>query len=584
MPDNPSSFEDEFMKSNHLSVASESIPNESQRQSPTRLRVGTSKTDDIYRQKRQTKHIISQNEVFLQPKFFDNQNFDAQSYLNDVLQDLSEDEFVSLYNKLLRIHMGVRKNLEKNFYKNLNEYVFISGEVESMTSDFKKFQSLLKTLETDIEGLNLVDHTHDPSDESIKQTVQRLRSSIEGLDEAFWEAPQRQLICEQYNWMLINIDNQRPKLLVNMLLFNDRLLVTTSHMKEVDFPAKQQVLYNWNLTEISISSIETYGPAGAEMLQKEKEVSLYKLSINHNNKTTLLAVHNSEERDYMVRQARHHQLQELENWSRKHDEDLEFSRELEYHTKSEQADMCSYTSFQVLCKNLDTQDILQAYAKQRNMVKEISMQFDHLDIQISLQEFTDAIRNLALIQNKLERGNLNELFAEFFADKLHNRKRKVTEILLHQLGFKGISLSHGKEIVRYLRSLGHEKEGQGVFMKSRTLLIKEKCLNVQLEKDTPNFIDACAFIVFRCLAQTTSSYLQLFELKKLDPAYRNWIFQQIEALVDLIENQYKHLAHDRSYTDAVSKIMTYNTELKEAKIDAMPILQRLFDVHSKDLK
>ncbi|EPY50912.1 exocyst complex subunit Exo84 [Schizosaccharomyces cryophilus OY26] len=565
---------DELSKLKYLNIAADEASEE--RLSPTRLRVGTSKTDDIYRQKRQTKHIMSKNEVFLNPKYFDNEDYDPQTYLNDILHDATEEEFVSLYNKLLRIHMGVRKNLEKNFYKNLNEYVFISSEVNNLSQDLDRFKSLLGVLEENIEGLNLVELSQNTSDDNLKRSMRRLENTIDGVNRNFWKSPNRSLITKQDRWTLINTRNQRVRLIVNLYLFNDCILVTSSHSLDKEKRIKEQTLYQWNLIDFTILPIETPEQADDDAISNlEKDSNLSYASVLCDRSIFVLGNSNLEERDFFIRQSRQYQSQQLLEHAQKRVGDTQLRMELEHFVRSEQASLSSYTSFQLLCKTIDSPLLLQSYALRREVLLNLFEQFNQLDNFISLRQYSDAIRILNLLRNRLQSERIQQLLTDFLLDKLEYKTERLKELFLHQIGFPGISVTQGKQLVRYLRSIGFENDARKQFFDSREEQLKQKYYNVQWEKDISNLVTTSSFIAFRYLAHITRLYTQMFEVKKPDSLYRNWLYRQIESLVFFIENQYKGFPRDKSYAETVSKVMMYSTELKNMKLEITPILQRL---------
>ncbi|WBW70676.1 exocyst complex subunit Exo84 [Schizosaccharomyces osmophilus] len=565
---------DELSKLKYLNITADETSED--RLSPTRLRVGTSKTDDIYRQKRQTKHIMSKNEVFLNPKYFDNEDYDPQTYLNDILHDATEEEFVSLYNKLLRIHMGVRKNLEKNFYKNLNEYVFISSEVNNLSQELGRYKSLLGVLEENIERLSLVELSQHPSDENLKRSMRRLETVIDGCNEEFWKSPNRSLITKQGRWTLINPRNQRVRLIANLYLFNDCILLTSSHSLDKEKKIKEQTLYQWNLIDSTISPIETTEQVDDDAISNlDKDTNLSYVTVMCNKNVFVLGNSNLEERDFFIRQTRQYQAQQLLEHTQKRVDDTQLKLELEHFIKEEQANLSSYTSFQLLCKTIDSPLLLQSYAFKREILQDLFEQFNQLDNFISLRRYSDAIHILNLLRNRLQRERIQQLLSDFLMDKLEYKTEELKELFLHQIGFPGIGVTQGKQLVKYLRSIGFENDARKEFFKSREKQLKQKYYNVQWEKDISNLVTTSSFIVFRYMAHITRLYTQMFEIKKPDSLYRNWLYCQVENLVFFIENQYKGYPRDKSYAEAISKITTYTTELKNMKLDISPILQRL---------
>ncbi|EPX74790.1 exocyst complex subunit Exo84 [Schizosaccharomyces octosporus yFS286] len=565
---------DELSKLKYLNVTADETSED--RLSPTRLRVGTSKTDDIYRQKRQTKHIMSKNEVFLNPKYFDNESYDPQTYLNDILHDATEEEFVSLYNKLLRIHMGVRKNLEKNFYKNLNEYVFISSEVNNLSQELGRFNSVLGVLEENIERLNLVELSQHPSDDNLKRSMRRLENTIDGTNEDFWKNTSRSLITKQGRWTLINPKNQRVRLVVNLYLFNDCILVTSSHPLDKENKIKEQTLYQWNLIDSTISPIETTGRVDDDATSNlDKEMNISYATVMCNRSIYVLGNSNLEERDFFIRQTRQYQAQQLLEHTQKSEDDTQLKLELENFVKCEQTHLSSYASFQLLCKTIDSPSLLQSYAFEREVCQELFEQFNHLDNYISLRQYPDAIRTLSVLRNRLQRERIQQLLLDFLMDKLEYKTGELKGLFLHKLGFPGIGVTQGKQLIKYLRSIGFENDARKQFFYSRENQLKQKYYNVQWEKDISSLVTTSAFIVFRYMAHITRLYTLMFEIRKPDPPYRNWLYCQVENLVFFIENQYKGYPRDKSYDEAISKITTYTTELKSMKLDITPILQRL---------
>ena len=382
-----------------------------------------------------------------------------------VLADASDQDIRDFEASLHKIKNRASVDLQLNVYQNRTQFIKISKEAEKLKGEMRTLRGLMSDLTTTLGqasmSSSLVPESRTPAYENSatrarKQAnrssvaiqenlwmthLQSLWKSVEGSQKFLPAIPGRHIILESSNWVELDAATWKAKRRVHLFLLNDHLMVAIKKRTRLDpnaptnspgaqkAPDKRVAERCWPVQDVDVvdlalaenSSSRTNGASDRSGMSDAISIRYGQQSFtyrcdrsNHGDKANLLLAFRRAADELRKNQ----QVDAQENSNKgKEISDYLATRD---PAISEKTDLLRSMSIAKDRPEL----LIDVDGKQKNL-RWLEGQIDELDIEIALQRFEDAVKNVERLR-KLAKGIKGNLVAQDLINvKLNERASKL---------------------------------------------------------------------------------------------------------------------------------------------------------------
>lgn len=482
--------------------------------------------------------------------------FDVETYVRNMLQKLpNEDAVQQLHLNLADSKDSVSQELQRNVYRNYNEFVVISKEITKLEGDMIAVRRVLLELKEVREnfGTYVIDDLVIPkeeeedepkADEAFRLKVRSEKEAedrqvamkgfyrdIDGLSKALPELSNRELIHDGSPLRIwdINPNTYKQKDLVFIHVLSDAVVVTT--WKKNMISGKNRLVLDrvFPINEIGfIDMKDSPEMMSAFKILKGSETFLYRAETLQEKRTLLLVI--TKITNEIVAKKK------LE---------LNLSKSPTSAVSPYAASPYSNTATSPLITKVGTKKLYQDGLSDTDYrwLLELS---DELDVLIAQRDFGQAITaveraRLIIAACTGETPRLNIL-----RTNIDERVTKLARLVSLDLKSPAATKNQIQEDIKRLLRLGLGDQARDIYLTARSSTIKHRLRQLQFNGDIVSYMIDYSEVFFRLIKNTCDWFGVSFHDASMASGFMKWIHQEIMKFAVIFRKQTFDLDHEFS--------------------------------------
>ncbi|RIB16109.1 Cullin repeat-like-containing domain protein [Gigaspora rosea] len=475
---------------------------------------------------------------------FAGDDFKPEIYIQKALANATQDDVRAFLDSLRESKELASIDLQRNVYKNYNEFVTISKEISNiLKSDMLVLRGLLNKLQ--VVSDNLRDDTSSVTSESIvnrgrkpttnnasdmqsiwKAQIQALWDGVEGAQNFVPLEPGRHIIRECSNFVEISMNTNKPKHAVHLFLLNDCLLIAVKKKRQATKDTTKIKLVAdrcWSLDDVSLIDMKDTDEEKKNLMNMTKRAT-----------------------DEMIgRNALPSSLRNQKNSSPKIS--AKSPRELSF-----------------------------------NDLREIEDLADRLDVQIATREFDEAVES---IEKALTNVSADPTRLDSIRVKMEDRVVRLSYAISRDLTNPNVKKTQVQKCVKWLLRLGYGEQAREQFLSARTNNIRIRTKQLKFEGDIPQYINELSLVHFTLIKNTCDWYSAAFKDIKMASGLVKWAKEEVEHYASMFQRQV-YSPHNRD-DKIVRKCLKYARDhclmLREVGLDLKFLLDTLLQLDASSV-
>ncbi|KAJ3255507.1 exocyst complex component exo84 [Boothiomyces macroporosus] len=450
-------------------------------------------------------------------------SFDVEVYVRTLLQKLpNEDAVQQLHLSLADAKDSTSGQLQKNVYKNYNEFVIISKEISKLEGDMIAVRGILNEVAEIRQkfkqysgAYSTVTHTEEPSQDELNkqrareeaelemkiEQMKALYRDIDGLSKSLPESPSRFVIHNGTSTRIseINPNTFKAKDSVYIHVFTDSLIICCWKKNVLSGKNRLTVDKVFNITEIGF--IDMKDSPGTDTF-------MYKAETLQEKRTVLNAI--TKLTNEIVAQKK----QQLENLKKMQSVAVVDDQVEEPTVKKVASDGLSDTDFHWLIEIPDELDVLIAHRD-----------FDQAVVYVEKGE-TQRL--------KILRSNIQE--------KTHNLAKLISLDLTSPAATKS---QIQQDIERLLR-LGLGDQARDAYLDTRSVTIRHRLRQLYFNGDIVSFVVDYSEVFFRLIRNTCEWFSVSFHNPGMASGFMKWIQKELHFFTSMFRKHMHSIGMDLS--------------------------------------
>ncbi|CAB4400433.1 unnamed protein product [Rhizophagus irregularis] len=542
---------------------------------------------------------------------FADEEFRPEAYIQKALSNATEEGVRSFLGTLRDSKELAASDLQRNVYKNYNEFVFILDSLVNilqLESDMLVLRGQLNELR------NVSDNLRDDSTESInigpvtsvtsepivprgrnptlnnatdmqsiwKAQIQELWAGVEGAQNFVSLEPGRHILRECSNFIEISFSTNKPKQSVHIFLLNDCLLVASKKKRQASKDTSKAKLVAdrcFSLEDITL----------IDMKDTEEQVNFIKI-LKHPTDQFIFQAGNADEKKNLLNMTKRATDEMMSVKAVKHaDSVIAAESQQQQHTplirtlsRKKKGTMAQSLRSRKSVPKLPTKTFTM------NDIREMEDLADELDVHIATREFEQAVENIEKAKNALTNvsspnpGKLDTIRA-----KMEDRVVRLSLAISRDLSNPDVKKSHVQKCTRWLLRLGYGEQARELFLVARTENIRIRTKQLKFEGDIPQYINELSLVYFTLVKNTCDWYNSAFRDMRMASGLVKWVQEEMEHYASMFKRQVYSL-HNRE-DSTIQECLRYAREhclmLREVGLDLKFLLDNLlrFNKNKDDL-
>ncbi|KAI9142321.1 hypothetical protein BKA69DRAFT_272200 [Paraphysoderma sedebokerense] len=467
-------------------------------------------------------------------RFLD-ERFKADEYIQSTLHSNNEEGVRQFYTLLNDAKESAAQDLQRNVFKNYNEFVVISKEISKLETDMLYLRGLLTELKSVHDG-----QTSDPIDsneQSFKGPMQVRTNSVDAEDgmkkaqiNLLWETvegaqkllpPSTSHIFLRESPSFHEVDPKNPQLKqpVHLYLLNTCLLVASKKkrgfsfiggmgMRGVpDFGSSKKLVAEkcWNLSEIAVIDVkDTYDITNAFKIMKHPHQYIYRCDSLQEKKSWVSHLKKAID-EYVAENRAENDVGEMDAFEK--------PRRPSNTPRSK-------------TKDLTPADI-----------KWLMDLLDDLDVFIAHREFDEAVDAVTKAKALLSSLPSETQRTMQFRRQLDIRVQKLSKVISIDLANPQLNKSNVKMNINRLLKLELHDQARTIFLNARSAIIKQRVRQLKFEGEISSYISELAFVVFTLIKNSCDWYNSSFREPGMASGFVKWAKSELENYVMIFKRQ-----------------------------------------------
>ncbi|KAI5799997.1 Cullin repeat-like-containing domain protein [Geopyxis carbonaria] len=525
--------------------------------------------------------------------------FSPEQFVATVLANASDEEIKNFQRRLKDIRNRTSSDLQKNVFVNRTQFIIISKEIDKLKSEMR----VLRTFLTDLHGTTTslkTDSTLGSTSSDAQSRKAANRSSVADLTalhmshlQALWKqvegaqkflpsVPGRHIVLESRHWVELNAATWKPRRMVHMVLLNDHLLIATvkkkrtadnSNSRNTTPMIKNVAEKCWGLSEIEIEDLVSDS-------QTRKGVS-HAINVRVGKESFVYQNDDSSRKADLLRQFKK-SADELRKALRAETEDSLRRRDSVHFLTGRDPKLLEHGDLLNSLSAHGTGNSVFTIEGQTRNLRWVESQLDELDENIAHRKFENAMLGVGKLRTLAESlSKNNALVSELIHLKVDERASKLADIITTDLVENPAHKSSVKANVQWLVKLDYEDRAREAFLEARSLMIKKRTRQVQLEGDVALYVSQVALVQFTLIKNTVEIYNSCFDYR-LASALVRWAKKHIENYIELLERQLQAVEPDsKVFDDCMEITKIHSTMLVDCGLDFKELKNPLATVSSR---
>ncbi|KAF0432282.1 Exocyst complex component EXO84 [Gigaspora margarita] len=535
---------------------------------------------------------------------FAGDDFKPEIYIQKALANATQDDVRAFLDSLRESKELASIDLQRNVYKNYNEFVTISKEISKLESDMLILRGLLNKLQV------VSDNLRDDSSESInvgsassvtsepivnrgrkpttnnasdmqsiwKAQIQALWDGVEGAQNFVPLEPGRHIIRECSNFVEISMNTNKPKHAVHLFLLNDCLLIAVKKKRQATKDTTKIKLVAdrcWSLDDVSLIDMkDTDGSKNFIKVLKHPTDQFIFQSSNAEEKKNLMNMTKRATDEMMSAKAVKH-ADSVINAQNNQQQLTPLIRSLSRRGRN------ALTSS---LRNQKTSSPKISAKSPRelsfNDLREIEDLADRLDVQIATREFDQAVESIEKAKAALTNVSADATRLDSIRVKMEDRVVRLSYAISRDLTNPNVKKTQVQKCVKWLLRLGYGEQAREQFLSARTNNIRIRTKQLKFEGDIPQYINELSLVHFTLIKNTCDWYSAAFKDIKMSSGLVKWAKEEVEHYASMFQRQV-YSAHNRD-DKIVRRCLKYARDhclmLREVGLDFKFLLDTLLQL------
>ncbi|KAF8531522.1 Cullin repeat-like-containing domain protein [Gautieria morchelliformis] len=466
-------------------------------------------------------------------KAMEQDHFDPEAYLKVKLANSTEAELRALQSSLEASKAATAIDLQKNVYKNYEQFVSISKEISTLENDmmelkeslseWKSMPSLLQVDDSAASDRRRVTRSSVADLRTLYATqLQSLHSSIEGSAKFVPATPGRHVVAEMGEVSALNPATYKAEHAVHFVLLDDALLVAKRRRKRTGGSGRLVAERCWMLNDITMQDVKDANEVtNVIKLRHGKETHVYRIGRVKEKKTLLNAFRQASEelaaRKRKQREGEHERRRSV--WADGNRSSLAVP------------DSELMPSLPDWLGEIGAREGLDgAKVKAEQDSRWVGDFSDDLTVAIALRQWDEAV---ALVESGEKRLSKTPLLKP----KLTPLTASLTSALLQSLSDPMQRKSSVVHLTALLERLHAGAAARSAFLDMRGELMRKRVRALRFEGSVELYISDLAVVVFTGIKHTADWFLASFKENDTASSLVQWAKEQIESYTEMFKKQ-----------------------------------------------
>eukprot|EP00842_Homolaphlyctis_polyrhiza_P006746 jgi/Hompol1/7072/HPOL_005178-RA len=574
--------------------------------------------------------ISKRNSIFTSPLAHPSSTKLTLFYLNDNIADIrtmlqqlpSEESVQQLYNSLADAKDLAAIDLQRNVFRNYNDFVMISKEISKLESDMLYLRGLLtelkdveENLRPDVDeasyemGGSLAGDSIGLADDPLATPAQKMAAAadaaaklrakedevtemreaqmkviyatIDGLQKLLPESKGRYLLREgsKTRFYEVNPASFKQKDMVHLYLFNDSLVVASWKKSIMTGKARMVAEAAWNLSEIGfIDMKDSPDVTNAFKIVKHPEVSIYRSEVLEDKRAILAAIKRITD-DILAQKRR----------------EKELAKDPTLAANKVKATAASIQSVASLTDPLK-QPKDSAPVKDNLSVTDYRWLIelpDELDVLVAHRDLDNAVVNLEKARRILSNVDNETSRIQTLRASVEQRTENLAKLISMDLASPVSTKPQVQENIDRLLRLGLGDQARDIFLTARTNTIRHRTRQLKFDGDIVAYMSDLAEVTFRLIRNTCDWYGGSFRDSTMASGFMKWVTNEITHFTATLRRQVFD-SHQRFsiISECLASTLEHCQQLCDVGLDLTFLLDKIvfediakaIDRHSKTLE
>ncbi|CAG8566553.1 1771_t:CDS:10 [Acaulospora morrowiae] len=537
-----------------------------------------------------------ENYTLINVREFASEDFKPETYIQKELGNSSEDEVRAFLDALKESRELAAGNLQRNVYKNYNEFVTISKEISNilhLESDMLVLRGLLNELRNVSENLwddstestnmgpvpsvtsePIVHRGRKPTTNNVtdmqsiwKAQIQALWDGVEGAQNFVSLEPGRHIIREYSNIVEISFSTNKPKHAVHLFLLNDCLLIAVKKKRQSKDTSKAKLVADrcWRLDDISL----------IEMKDTNEHTNLIKV-LKHPTDQFIFQASGAEEK------------KNLFSLTKRATEEMMAAKAVKYAVAIKQQltpliRTLSQKSRGTMSASRSQKDSKSLRELTTNDIREIEELADQLDVHIATREFEEAVGDIEKAKATLTNVSADAGKLDSIRSKMEDRVVRLSLAISRDLSNPDIKKTQVQKCVRWLSRLGYGEHARDLFLVARSENIRIRTKQLKFEGDIPQYINELSIVYFTLIKNTCDWYSAAFRDIRMTSGLIRWAQEELEHYVNVFRRQVYsyHVRDEKTVQECLRCSREHCLMLREVGLDLKFLLDNLLKIEKE---
>ncbi|KAL2919873.1 exocyst complex component exo84 [Polyrhizophydium stewartii] len=529
--------------------------------------------------------------------------FDAEGFVHGMLQQLpSEDAIQQFYNSLADAKDLAAADLQRNVFRNYNDFVVISKEISNilfptlrfLESDMLYLRGLLTELKDVQDSLRpeadereetlaaalLDDPLASPEQkaaaaaealakqrakeeelmESREAQMKALYNNIDGLQKILSESKTRYLVREgsKNRYWEVSPTTFKQKDMVHLYLFNDSLVVVSWKKSLITGKARMVAETAWALNEIGfIDMKDSPDVTNAFKIVKHPDVSIYRTETLEEKRAILGAIKRITD-DILAQKRR----------------EKEVAKDASSKAKTVSAPIGTAAPE-------DGQKAKEKLAAVKDNLSITDYRWllelpDELDVLVAHRDFDNAVANLEKAGKILSSVDVDTPRVQALRTSVEKRIETLAKLISLDLASPVSTKSQVQENIDRLLRLGLGDQARDIFLTARTKTVRHRTRQLKFDGDIAAYMNDLAEITFRLIRNTCDWYGGSFRDTTMASGFMKWVTGEITHFTDTLRRQVFD-SHQRFsvIADCLMSTLDHCQQLRDVGLDLTFLLDKI---------
>ncbi|KAI8919725.1 hypothetical protein BC831DRAFT_480271 [Entophlyctis helioformis] len=526
--------------------------------------------------------------------------FDVESYIRGMLLQLPTEEAIQQLSSSLADAKDVAAaDLQRNVFRNYNDFVVISKEISKLESDMLYLRGLLAELK-DVQD-SIRPESSEPIDSILSQAIaddplaspaqkaaaaaealakqrakeeelvearevqmKALYANIEGLQKLLPESKNRHIVRDgsKTRYWEVNSTTFKQKDMVHLYLFSDALVVVSWKKSIITGKARMVAETAWGLSEIGfIDMKDAPDVTNAFKVVKHPDVSIYRTETLEEKRAFLGAIKRITD--------------EILAHKRREKESAKDSSLANAKAKSIVASMNSTSALE------DTKKSQIRLATTKDNLSNANYRWlvelpDDLDVLIAHRDFDNAVTNIDKARVILAGIDVETPRVQRLRALVEQRTEALAKLIGFDLASPVATKALVQENIDRLLHLGLGDQARDIFLTARTKTIRHRARQLRFDGDIASYMSDLAEVTFRLIRNTCDWYGGSFQDATMASGFMKWVAGEITHFTDTLRRQVfdSHQAFS-VIADCLMSMLNHCQQLRDVGLDLTFLLDQI---------